>query len=276
MNGTISSTTDDGENGETRSIGDVARSLGVSTSTIRAWETAGLATSVRDQNGNRRYSSAVQQTLWEIKRLREQERLSLSELRRRLQPFPTEESSDGRRDRVADRLTVLRRNLGLTLRAVAARTGISASHINAIERGYSHPSVASLIKLAQAYGVNVLSFFDDDSDDDRRVVRRGQGDVIGTGSFGVSMALLSPRSSAIELHLFHLAPDSGSGGGYHHDGDECFYVLEGKLGVWLGIDDYYELELGDCLCFPSTIEHRWANLAETTTSFLGANTPPTF
>jgi DNA-binding transcriptional MerR regulator/quercetin dioxygenase-like cupin family protein len=263
---------------ETRTIGEVARAIGVSTTTNRAWEVAGLVAPARDAKGNRRYSDNAQRTLQEIKHLRDRDRLPLDELRRRLQgPGSLSPAApDHAKSRVADRLKMLRRTLGLSLRAVSARTGISASHINAIERGYSEPSVASLITLAQAYGVNVLSFFDEDSSEARHVVRRGEGDVIGTGSFGVSMTLLSPRASALELHLFHLAPGAGSGGDYHHEGTECFYVLEGKLGVWLGSDDFHELADGDCLCFPSTIEHRWANLADTTTSFLGANTPPTF
>ena len=95
------------------------------------------------------------------------------------------------------------------------------------------------------------------------------------GDPGVGVALLTPHEGAIELHLFELAPGAGSGGSYRHEGDEFWYVLQGKLGVWLA-GDFYHLEAGDCLSFASTDENQFANLADGVTVFLGGNTPSTF
>jgi mannose-6-phosphate isomerase-like protein (cupin superfamily) len=169
----------------------------------------------------------------------------------------------------------MRRQLDLTVRQVAARTGLSASYVSSVENGSIRPSVAGLLKLSQAYGANILSFYGPSPEPRRRLARAGHAEVIAMGDPGVSVALLTPHESAIELHLFELAPGASSGGAYRHEGDEFWYVLGGTLGVWLD-DEFFRLEAGDCLSFASTDEHRFVNLGQGTTRFLGANTPSTF
>jgi DNA-binding transcriptional MerR regulator/mannose-6-phosphate isomerase-like protein (cupin superfamily) len=256
-------------------IGEVARQVGVSVSTLRAWAAAGISRPARDEQGNRRYTLAERDRLREIKRLRDQEDMSLAEIRRRWQSngaVPDTSKSD---DRVAGRLRSLRHRLRLSLRQVGERTGLSASHVSAVEKGYVRPSVASLLKLSQAYGVNILSFYEPSAEPRRRLVPNGAAETIAMGDPGSSVALLTPHGSAIELHLFELAPGAHSGGFYRHEGDEFWYVIRGTLGVWLA-DDFFRLEASDCLSFASTDEHRFANLGEGVTVFLGGNTPSTF
>jgi transcriptional regulator with XRE-family HTH domain len=261
-------------------IGEVASLLGVSASTLRAWEAAGLTFPERDQHGRRRFSATETARLREIKRLLEEEQFSLSALRH---SWLVSDGADGARPaagqadlRIASRLRTLRLRLNLTLRQVAERTGISPSYISQVENGLTRPSVACLQKLTQTYGITVLSLYETLDQRPPRLVRRGSGGTIEMGDPGVGVTLLSPIDAGIELHLFSLSPGAGSGGAYRHEGDEFMYVLEGRLGVWLDETEYYELEPGDCLSFPSPIEHRWINLAEAVTVFLGGNTPSTF
>jgi mannose-6-phosphate isomerase-like protein (cupin superfamily) len=169
----------------------------------------------------------------------------------------------------------MRSQLGLTVRRVAQRTGLSASYVSSVENGYTRPSVAGLLKLSQAYGSTILSFYESSPEPRRRLVRAGEAEVIAMGDPGVGVALLTPHDGAIELHRFELAPGASSGGSYQHEGDEFWYVLAGTLGVWVG-EEFFRLEPGDCLSFASTDEHRFANLANGVTTFLGANTPSTF
>ena len=263
----------------TLSIGAAAKELGVSPSTLRAWEAAGLCAPHRDEWGRRWYSGAELQQMREVRRLRGGEGLSLREIHHRLRDpdAALEESrvqSDGER-RVAQRLKAMRHQLGLTLRQVAQRTGLSASYVSSVENGYTVPSVAALLKLSRAYGANILSFYGPSPEPRRRLVRAGAAEVIAMGDPGVGVALLTPHDGAIELHLFELAPGASSGGSYHHEGDEFWYVLAGTLGVWLD-EQFFRLEAGDCLAFASTDQHRFANLAQGVTMFLGGNTPSTF
>ena len=262
-----------------RSIGAVAREVGVSPSTLRAWEAAGLCAPLRDSWGRRWYPTAELARLREIRDLRDGGGRSLREIHHLLReregaageiPAVNEAGQS-----VAQRLRTMRRQLGLTLRQVAQRTGLSASYISSVENGYTRPSVAGLLKLSRAYGANILSFYGPSPEPRRRLVRAGEAEVIAMGDPGVGVALLTPHESAIELHLFELAPGASSGGSYRHEGDEFWYVLAGTLGVWLN-DQFFRLEAGDCLAFASTDQHRFANLAQGVTTFLGGNTPSTF
>lgn len=264
---------------EALSIGAAAKVVGLSPSTLRAWEAAGLSTPRRDARGRRWYAATERERLHEIRSLRDGEGLTLREIQHLLherengaKDVPAEPTAE---QRVAQRLRALRHQLGLTVRQAAERTGLSASYVSSVENGYTRPSVASLLKLAQAYGANILSFYGPSPEPRRRLVREGRAEVIAMGDPGVGVALLTPHEGAIELHLFELAPGASSGGSYRHEGDEFWYVLTGTLGVWLD-DAFFRLEAGDCLSFASTDEHRFANLAHGVTTFLGGNTPSTF
>lgn len=265
--------------GSLTGIGAVAKAVGLSPSTLRAWETAGLSAPQRDAWGRRWYSAAETNRLREIRRLRDEQRLSLRDIHHRL----VERDGDGAEavspnhsgHRIAQRLRTMRNQLGLTVRQVAERTGLSPSYVSSVENGSTRPSVAGLLKLSQAYGANILSFYGPSPEPRRRLVRAGQAEVIAMGDPGVGVALLTPHEGAIELHLFELAPGASSGGSYRHEGDEFWYVLSGTLGVWVD-EEFFRLEPGDCLAFASTDQHRFANLANGVTTFLGGNTPSTF
>lgn len=266
-------------NGTRMGIGEVAKTVGLSPSTLRAWEAAGLSSPQRDAWGRRWYSRLETKQLHEIKRLREEQGLSLREINQRLIERnggrPAAVSQNQAEHRIAQRLRSMRNQLGLTLRQVAERTDLSASYVSSVENGYIRPSVSGLLKLSQVYGANILSFYEPSPEPRRRLVKSGEAEVIAMGYPGVGVALLTPHDGVIELHLFELAPGASSGGSYRHEGDEFWYVLAGTLGVWLE-DEFFRLEAGDCLAFASTDQHRFANLAAGVTTFLGGNTPSTF
>lgn len=62
--------------------------------------------------------------------------------------------------RIAARLRALRTSLGLSLDALARRSGVSRSMISVIERGESSPTAVVLEKLATALNVTLPAMFD--------------------------------------------------------------------------------------------------------------------
>src|SRR5512134_3508104 len=62
--------------------------------------------------------------------------------------------------RLADRVRELRAGRGLSLEALASKSGVSRSMISLIERGESSPTAVVLEKLAAALGVMLASLFD--------------------------------------------------------------------------------------------------------------------
>lgn len=61
---------------------------------------------------------------------------------------------------IAHRVRSLRQQLGLSLDALAERSGVSRSNISLIERGQSSPTAAVLDRLATALGVALASLFE--------------------------------------------------------------------------------------------------------------------
>ena len=60
---------------------------------------------------------------------------------------------------VGERLQRLREERGLSMRALAKSSGLSANALSMIERGRTSPSVSTLYKLADALNVPVTAFF---------------------------------------------------------------------------------------------------------------------
>lgn len=259
-------------------IGEAARMLGISASSLRNWERMGLITAARSQGRYRLYSKEALKRLREIKRLRTVQGVNAAGIAAMLRAGPREEwgPSEPKRNRkaIAHRLLQLRREHNLTLAAVAERTGVSVSFLSSLERGYANPSVATLQELARCYKTNVLSFFAE-KDDSRRLVRARDRKVLEPNP-GVQMELLAFGKKVMEPHLFRISPGAASGGSYSHEGEEFLYVLQGKLGVWIDEIDHYVLEAGDSLYFESAQAHRWQSLSEKKTLVLWVNTPATF
>jgi DNA-binding transcriptional MerR regulator/quercetin dioxygenase-like cupin family protein len=261
-------------------IGEAARMLGVSASSLRNWERMGLLIPTRSHAHYRLYSREALGKLRKIQYLRTVKGVNPAGIAAILQkkvgtdaPAPRSSPTSKRSD-IAHRLAQLRHKLGLTLAGVARQTGVSVSFLSSLERGYSSASIATLQKLARLYQTNVLSFFADE-DNSRRLVRVRERKVLKPNA-GVEMDLLAAGHKIMEPHLFRIAPGAGSGGSYSHEGEEFIFVLQGKLEVWLDEVERYVLDSGDSLYFESTQAHRWQNLSEKETSLLWVNTPATF
>ncbi|HVA22353.1 MAG TPA: cupin domain-containing protein [Candidatus Micrarchaeia archaeon] len=286
-------------------IGQAARLVGVSSSTLRLWEQEGLVRARRTLTRYRVFTGADIARLRVIRRFRQEDRLPASLIRSRLDgpgpgagtgrtpagprpgrpagPDDTDGTAPGRRggepgtglDGVGLRLRRARLRRRLSLRRLAEAAGLSASHLSAIERGISAPSLATLQKLTANLDVNLVTLLGAGLRG-QALVRRGEGFLLRTGTPGVRIEHLGPTARTIEPQLFTVAPGAGSGGAYTHDGEEFLYVLEGRLELWLAPDERFDVASGDALGFPSTRAHRWSNPGTVTAVVLWINTPPTF
>jgi DNA-binding transcriptional MerR regulator/mannose-6-phosphate isomerase-like protein (cupin superfamily) len=290
-----------------------ARMVGASPSALRVWERQGLVAPLRTSGGARRYGADDIDLLRRVRAWRTVEGLNAAAIRRLLDgrsstdgpvtggPHRTmagEAALAGRdhgRDHGRDgdpgdgwearpltareagvQLRAIRREQGLTLREAASRSGLSTSFISSLERGVSGASIATLRRLLEAYGRTVGELLRGAAPSGSRMVRPADRRVLDAGR-GIRIEDLFASVTTLESQLFVLAPGASSDGYYRHAGEEFMYVLAGTLGVWL--DDpheFYRLEPGDALTFPSTHDHRIAALGSDETRVLWINTPPTF
>jgi DNA-binding transcriptional MerR regulator/mannose-6-phosphate isomerase-like protein (cupin superfamily) len=255
-------------------IGDVARMVGVSPSVIRSWESLGLTRPRRTASKYRLYNAGDVKLLKRARFLRKVRGLNapaIMQLLKRegvLRPSP-----DGAGGAIGVHLRQLRAKRRLSLAQVAKAVGISVGFLSALERSHMSASVGTLRKLARFYKTNILDFFDP-AESNSRLVPADKRKVLEAGP-GVRMELLAWGNTVMEPHLFRIAPHSGSGESYTHEGEEFLYVLRGKLHIALEHEEY-RLKPGDSFYFESATPHRWRNPGRHETWVLWINTPPTF
>jgi len=175
---------------------------------------------------------------------------------------------------IARKLRKLRKDRQMTLSDVATRTDLSVSFLSSLERRQVNASVATLRKLSAVYGTNVLSFFGT-SGRASKLIRPRQRKQLSNEP-GVRIELLARGQVSMEPHLFRIASGASSGGSYHHDGEECVYVIRGACEFWLDEVEHYVLNTGDTLYFSSAQAHRWSNPGPAEAVLLWINTPATF
>jgi transcriptional regulator with XRE-family HTH domain len=144
-----------------------------------------------------------------------------------------------------------RQAAGLSLRELAARSGISSSMISDIERGAKSPTVTTVVRLALALGVSAAALIDGDAGPAARirVLRRGEG---AGGEHPARWQSLGPASpgSRIDFVRFQIPPATVLGPSAAHAAGtvEHMHVAAGTVRVTVG-DETAELAAGDsCSC----------------------------
>jgi DNA-binding transcriptional MerR regulator/quercetin dioxygenase-like cupin family protein len=257
-------------------VGQTARILGISPSTLRLWENVGLVTPARSSGRFRLYTPEVLEVLKRIKYLHDVRRLNLPGIKEVMaQSLPAKASTNGRKaPDFGPKLRRLRKHQGISLAEAADRAGVSAGFLSAVELSHAKPSVSTLSRLAGAYGTTVLELYDLPKQPDR-IVRPGKRQSIQTQS-GVRMELLSTGTRMLETMLMRVPPGAGSDGAYTHQGEDWIYMLKGDLEIWLDEAECYVLHENESFWFESNRGHRWYNPTKKEVLMIWVNTPPTF
>ncbi len=161
---------------------------------------------------------------------------------------------------VGRRLRELRSRHRLSIRALAAKSGLNPNTLSLIENGKTSPSVATLQQVAVALRVPVTAFFETEADIHRVTCQRSGGRL----SIPFANGLLEDLGAGIarrgiEPFVIVLEPMAGSGPTpIVHTGREFVYCLGGRLSYTIE-DETYVLEPGDSLLFDAYLPHRWQN-----------------
>lgn len=256
-------------------VGQTARILGISPSTLRLWENVGLINPARSSGRYRLYNHELLSVLKRIKYLRDVKKLSVPGIKKALKTNDTgEQSGILKEPAIGPKLRKMRKDLNLGVVEAAKQAGISPGFLSAIELSKANASVATLHRLAAAYNSTVLEFFDLPGHA-RRLLRPGQRRVLRTES-GVDIELLSIGNKMLEPMLFRVPPSAGSDGSYSHAGEEFIYMMKGTLEIWLGELECHTLRAGDSFWFESNVGHRWFNPSDEDAVLIWINTPLTF
>ncbi|HEX8991025.1 MAG TPA: helix-turn-helix domain-containing protein [Anaerolineales bacterium] len=170
---------------------------------------------------------------------------------------------------VGMRLKELREARGASMRALAAKSGLSANALSMIERGKTSPSVSTLYKLADALEVPITEFFAPEAEKHRVLLVRADARTRVPFTNGVWEGLGGEKFTG-RVEPFVLTLETGASSGRQpivHTGHEFVYCLRGRL-EYLVENKLYELGPGDSLLFAAQLSHRWRNPGSTVTNVL--------
>lgn len=155
-----------------------------------------------------------------------------------------------------------RARLGLTLEALAARTGVSRAMLSEIERGAKNPTIKVVCQIAEGLGCTVSELLGEAAPAPPLVVRRDERRLLVDPHSGVERQLLSPafQRRGIEV-LWYVIPPGQRVGAFppHRPGvAEHITVVEGDLQCRLGAQEL-TLATGDSVAFQADVEHDFYN-----------------
>ena len=177
---------------------------------------------------------------------------------------PLDRSSDA--SKVGHRLRAERERLGIGLRELARRVGVSPSLVSQIELDRVNPSVSTLYAIVTELGMKMSDVFSDSRADERVVRPVGDGlaerpetrRVINLAS-GVRWERLTRGSDRDVEFLYVVYPVGAESCPQDalmtHGGREYGYVTSGALGVRVDFEEY-ELGPGGSIAFDSSSPHR--------------------
>jgi transcriptional regulator with XRE-family HTH domain len=164
---------------------------------------------------------------------------------------------------VGGRLRELRQERGMSMRALARESGLSANALSMIERGRTSPSVSTLYKLADAMGIPITAFFRQEPPRQDIVFRKAEERTRVPFMRGLWEGL-GGEAFVGRVEPFMLTLESGASSGPFgivHTGHEFVLCLRGELEYQVE-NQRFVLEAGDCLLFAAQLKHRWRNASK--------------
>lgn len=177
---------------------------------------------------------------------------------------------------IGQRIKERRQALGLSLRKLAARTGLSASSLSQIERGVVSPTLSSLTGIARALDTPLFEFFVGKFSNSL-VGRQGHHPRLSLVGSNVNYELVSRRgSSNIAVMRARLqAGRSVYDTPQSHPQEECLFVLRGRIQVCLG-DRTVVLESGDAIHYDANTPHLLTAVGDSEAEYVLCISPVVF
>jgi transcriptional regulator with XRE-family HTH domain len=153
--------------------------------------------------------------------------------------------------RIAQRVRDLRAARGLSLEAVATKSGVSRSMISLIERGESSPTAVVLERLATGLGVAMASLFDAPRPPASPLARAKEQPPWRDPQSGYVRRNVSPSGAGSPIQIVEVSFPAGARVAYETGPrqprvHQQIWVQEGAIDVTVG-DERHRLQAGDCL-----------------------------
>jgi transcriptional regulator with XRE-family HTH domain len=169
---------------------------------------------------------------------------------------------------IGGRVRALREAMGLSLRDLAERCGVSAPMLSQVERGETSPTLQVATRIAAGLDLRLSQLLRLDEDGAVTIVRAGERRQSPTGAgrtaghrYEVLTAPLPGQRAELSRHV--LAPGAATGGPgdppMHEPGSRETALVESGRVVLHCDGAVHELASGDCVTFDADLPHRFQN-----------------
>jgi transcriptional regulator with XRE-family HTH domain len=158
-------------------------------------------------------------------------------------------------------LRSLRSERGWSLDQLALRSGVSKGVLVALEQGRSNPNLATVARIADAFGIPVTRLLDVPDEPVVRITGPESARVLWHGESGGTGTIIAATEPpwAVELWRWAVHPGERFGGDAHSPASrEMVWVEAGT--VTLTVSGHgYQVRTGQCARFPGGLPHSYAN-----------------
>ncbi|CCL33809.1 TPA: cupin domain-containing protein [Clostridioides difficile] len=180
---------------------------------------------------------------------------------------------------VGSKIRSLRKSKNISISTLAKNSDLSTGLISQIERNMVVPSIVAMWKISKALDINIGYFFEEiGREDSDIIVKKNNRKKIVTNDSTKFYELLVPNLSGKKIEFILVTLDGHTQKNSEfvtHEGEECGYIIKGKMKITLGNKEYL-LEEGDSFYFNSTIPHVYENYDDEVCISVWAMTPPSF
>jgi len=188
---------------------------------------------------------------------------------------PDSQPTDSDRDAVVSigpRVRALREAMGLSLRELAERSGVSAPMLSQVERGDTSPTLASASKIAAGLELTLSQLLRLDEGQHVAISRSGARRRLDRGGHRIEELTPPLPGQRADVSLHELDPGATTGGRadppMHEPGSrETAVVLAGELALVLD-GARHELHEGDSVTFDADLPHHFENEGDASTRFI--------
>ncbi len=176
------------------------------------------------------------------------------------------ESKNDLARRIGSKVKELRKGSDLTQKKLAESTGLSPGLLSRIENGLTMPSIPTLQTISNNLNTEVGYFFKEHEEEGYIVTHPGERHTVVSKSvpqdkIAYKLELLAEgmKNPFMEPAIVTHVGKEGEVEERIHDGQEFMYVLEGKIKLTLGSEEFI-LKKGNAAYWNGTVPHKGINM----------------
>jgi transcriptional regulator with XRE-family HTH domain len=179
--------------------------------------------------------------------------------------------------KVGEKIKNLRLAQELTQEELANRADLTKGFISLLERDLQSPSLDTLELILNALDTNANEFFDEKGAEVVVFHRKQRVTIRDEEEAGVKREVLiaGAQDREMDLLLVTLAPGASTYEERAHYGDECGFVLAGKIVLSIG-KETHRAAAGDSFYYTSNKKHWIENRSDKPARILWISAPPSF